>query len=235
MISESHARVVDARVQSPPTIRRHHWILHLVFLALVLPLLLHVWGTNLPPKCGSSDIHSEDPVEYGFINAANGNLHLEIPVASFPQRAVWWTKFRSSMTASIGAMAGAVGRLWRRQWPCYVGRYGKCFIRGTRLGYCAPVDDYSWAVYSPWIWTAPNGTQHSFNISTSGPIYPTVCPGTGTPSASGYASDGTGFYISITNYTTATVYAPDGPLWPTASQLCHNHDRSERKSVSMAV
>jgi len=26
------------------------------------------------------------PIEHGFINLSNGNLHLEIPIASYPQR-----------------------------------------------------------------------------------------------------------------------------------------------------
>src|SRR5215467_8864394 len=26
------------------------------------------------------------PIEHGFINLANGNLHIEIPIASYPQR-----------------------------------------------------------------------------------------------------------------------------------------------------
>src|SRR5229473_2722108 len=35
---------------------------------------------------GNPTFNTATPVELGFVNAANGNLHLEIPLSSFPQR-----------------------------------------------------------------------------------------------------------------------------------------------------
>jgi len=79
------------------------------------------------------------------------------------------------------------------------------------IGYCSRDDDYMWAKYTPWIYSGLDGTQNSFSVYTE-QAYSQFCPGTGYPSASGYATDGSGYYISITNYTNATVYAPDGTV-----------------------
>jgi len=169
------------------------------------------------------------PVENGFINAANGNLHLEIPLGSFPQRAgapdkivlmydsaIWspasgtWQPTNVASTINDGSFGG---------WRIVTSRDAGFFSYGeTDSGYCSQTDNYYWATYSPWIWVAPDGTQHSFQdssgnaVTTLGPIDPADCgySGNGIPNASGYASDGSGFFISITNFTTATVYAPDG-------------------------
>jgi RHS repeat-associated protein len=157
------------------------------------------------------------PVENGFINAANGNLHLEIPLGSFPQRTGAPDKIVLMYDSTIWLPVYPF--FWRPinvtnswgGWRIVTSREGGFFDSGeTDSGYCPAADNPYWAEYSPWIWTAPDGTQHSFDADTKAPIYPTWCPGTGTPNSSAYASDGSGFYISITNYTTATVYAPDG-------------------------
>lgn len=162
------------------------------------------------------------PVENGFINAANGNLHLEIPLGFFPQRAGAPDKIVLMYDSAIWFplddrgwepinIADTYGNPSWGGWRIVTSRDPGFLSNGeTDSGYCAATDDYSWATYSPWIWTAPDGTQRSFSAPTTAPIYPTYCPGAGTPNGGGYASDGSGYYISITNYTQATVYAPDG-------------------------
>src|SRR5260221_11484124 len=53
-------------------------------LALLFqPLAL---AQNYLQEPGRPTFTSMEPVELGFVNVANGNLHLEIPLASFPQR-----------------------------------------------------------------------------------------------------------------------------------------------------
>src|SRR5439155_1501957 len=60
---------------------------------------------------GAPPFTTESPVELGYVNLANGNLHLEIPLASFPQRGgrqftaslvydsrLWWTTCANSWT-----------------------------------------------------------------------------------------------------------------------------------------
>ena len=67
--------------------------------------------------------------------------------------------------------------------------------------------------YTFW-YQEPNGTMHTFagvntfrNIGQDPTVY--QCDPE-TSSASGYSDDGSGFFISVTNYTDAIVYAPDG-------------------------
>jgi RHS repeat-associated protein len=167
------------------------------------------------------------PVENGAINASNGNLHLEIPLGTFPQRggrrdsvvlmydsAIWaqgYTWSPSNITTAPGWALNAGG--WRFVTS---GDSGTVASGETDAGYCAYYDDYKTATYSPFIWSAPDGTQHSFPASTLEYLYPDKCNGTGRPSSSALASDGSGFFMSVTNYTTGTVYAPDGTVVGTA-------------------
>jgi hypothetical protein len=163
------------------------------------------------------------PVENGFINAANGNLHLEIPLGSYPQRggppdkivlmydsAFWaangmWTPTNISDSYLYGLVWGG-WRIVTSRDPAYT-NYSE-----YDYGNCAWATDYTYARYSPWYYVAPDGTRRTFPVTTIEPLYPGHCGGSGTPTAAGYANDGSGFYISITNYTTATVYAPDGTI-----------------------
>ncbi|PYU23413.1 MAG: hypothetical protein DMG32_16190 [Acidobacteria bacterium] len=41
---------------------------------------------NYLTQTGSPSFTTSQPVELGFVNVANGNLHLEIPLGYFPQR-----------------------------------------------------------------------------------------------------------------------------------------------------
>lgn len=202
-------------------------------------LLALVWllGTSaIPVKAQYSQSYLENigvpafttklPVESGFINAANGNLHLEIPLGTFPQRGAPPEKV-------VLMYDSAFWLPWQGKWnpyntPSYTFNYinsgwrlvttgdtGTTDAGQTYSGYCSVEDDYSTVTYYPWIYVAPDGTQHAFpaSVTTVGPNYPGICGAIGnTPSAAGYASDGSGFYISITNYTNATVYAPDGTV-----------------------
>ena len=195
-------------------------------LALVLGAMPAKAQTYLQ-SVGVPSFATELPVENGFINAANGNLHLEIPLGSFPQRsgapdkivlmydsAIWanpsgtaWTP--KNIPNSQGSPYLNVWGGWR---PVTSRESGYESYGTTYSGNCTKMADYYWETFSPWIWTAPDGSQHSFPASTTEPLYPGICgtAGSGTPNSTAYASDGSGFFMSITNYTNAVVYAPDG-------------------------
>ena len=165
------------------------------------------------------------PVENGFINAANGNLHLEIPLGTFPQRAGAPDKIVLMYDSAFWSYAGS--GIWQatnisdpNQWAPVWGGWrivtsrdpGSVTYSEYDYGNCAWAADYTYARYSPWFYVAPDGTQHTFPVTTLMPFYPGHCGNSGTPTAAGYANDGSGFYISITNYTNAVVYAPDGTV-----------------------
>ena len=200
---------------------------HCIHLLLVVTMLLAASTPTLRAQTylqgiGVPTFTTQIPVENGFVNAANGNLHLEIPLGSFPQRGGGTDKVSLMYDSAIWMTSS--GTVWS---PTNVSSYaGNNVFGGWRLvtsgdpglissgwtyyGNCDQNLYYMWKSYSPWIWTGPDGTVHSFAAATVAPATPTICPGTGTPTASAYASDGTGFYISIFNYTSAIVYAPDG-------------------------
>lgn len=158
------------------------------------------------------------PVENGFINAANGNLHLEIPLGSFPQRggpaekivlmydSAFWSYAENGFWTATN-----ISNPWQPAWG------GWRVVTTRDGGYTTNSEQdsgncnggYAWARYNPWFYVAADGTQHTFNVTTRQPL---GCVTGGIPAAAGYANDGSGFYISITNYTTAVVYAPDGTL-----------------------
>lgn len=166
------------------------------------------------------------PVEGGWIDAANGDLHIEIPLGSFPQRggganqvflmydsAIWMIDPTVNSTWQPNNVRNTHGGVSLGGWRVVTKREaGFLNYSETDTGWCPATASSYWATYSPWIWTGPDGTQHSFPASTTAPLWPTPCPGTGTPTSTAYATDGSGYYISITNYTNAVVYAPDGTM-----------------------
>ena len=168
---------------------------------------------------GAPSFSTVQPVESGFIDVANGNLHLEIPLASPPQR--------GSLTASAKLVYDS--RIWQPSsgvwWPNNVpgsmlgwqfispassgpGRNAVSTACDTRIGH--------FTTYTGWYWTDRNGTVKQFSaIETE--YDPTGCDGGGTASADAFADDSSGFHMYVTNYTSAKVYAPDGtqvyPTW----------------------
>src|SRR5436309_1811256 len=62
-------------------------ICSLLFLTFVLA---GSGGAQTPPNyvysTGSPTFATSEPVENGFLDLSNGNLHVEIPLGSFPQR-----------------------------------------------------------------------------------------------------------------------------------------------------
>jgi RHS repeat-associated protein len=183
---------------------------------------------------GTPTFTTAEPVELGFLNAGNGNLHLEIPLASFPQRG----------KVSVSAKLVYDSRIWRvlnngvTSWwdPNNVTDAAGANSKGgwrfvstvkSRVSYIVSVDtcdiqsgsmetDYGFS------WIAPDGTSHAFPIQTS---Y-SDCNGIvhDFPNASAMASDSSGYYMSVTNYSDAVVYAPDGTqVYPTLQDTNGNN------------
>ena len=213
-----------SRTGHPVITRGRRYVLLLVAVAWIL-------GTSAVPVRAQSYLQSigvppfstQLPVQNGYINLANGDLHLEIPLGSFPQRGgrtetvalvydsnIWW-----------------VGGSWSDPWqPTNVNNDGG--ISGFGNAYASPngwrvvssahggyvdagetedgVVDYQ-VDYSPWIYVEPNGTVHAFDVYTTyNAWYDTQT------SSSGYANDGSGYFMSASGYNATAVYAPDGTL-----------------------
>jgi len=175
------------------------------------------WGVNIP-------------VENGSINVGNGQIHLELPLATHAQRGslalnetlvydsrIWQivangSSYSFQPTNVPNSQAGwrfvAVNETGTIQvitqaenMDCYQGNPS-----GNQLAY-----------YNYWFnWTDPSGAVHSFPVQTQQPVSG-FCSGSSvqyvlpnTPSASGYAADGSGYSVSVTNYTNATVHDARG-------------------------
>jgi hypothetical protein len=167
-------------------------------------------------QTGSPTFTTAEAVSHGFINLANGNLHLEIPIASVSQR------------GSIGFTAKFVydGRVWKivnngssKSWqPTNVpnSTMGWRFVTTADAGAmtynaanisCGGSNTYP--QYTNFVWSAPDGTRHLFYLTTQ---KPGGCNAQDIPTAQGYAQDSSGYYLSLTSYTNATIYARDGTI-----------------------
>jgi RHS repeat-associated protein len=164
------------------------------------------------------------PVEHGFINIANGALHLEIPIASYPQRGsklqyharlvydsrVWTfdpnnaNQFQSAWQPN-GVQSSPIGIGWRLitdeegGTPSYSQSFVSCGGPGLLITF--------WKNFS---YQEPNGTNHRADKAFQLKSAPPSCGGyqaTGTA----YASDNSGYKFVVTDGL-VSVYAPDGTL-----------------------
>ena len=204
-------------------IRKHVPILFLMLLVILLGSIRLKAQTYLE-SVGVPPFTTQSPVEMGFVNLANGDLHIEIPLGSFPQRGGREDKIAIVYDSAIweggywapdnippsGVSEPFIGAGWRLVTSGDTGTTNYGYSEG---GNCSIDQDSSTSYWGPFIWSEPNGTTHSFDVNTIQPNYPTDCPiNNDTPNGSAYASDGTGYYLSVTNYTIGVVYAPDGTI-----------------------
>ncbi len=167
-----------------------------------------------------------ETVEQGFVNAANGNLHLEIPLTSTPLRGriplkanliydsrIWKIVNNAWQPTNVpGSMGG-----WRFMTTADPGAVTYTTTRQTQG--CSGQTYYE--VYSPFYWRAPDGTQHVFPVSTQRDF---GCGASSISTGSGFAEDSTGYKITINNYTQATVQSNDGSqVYPSVKDFNGNY------------
>jgi RHS repeat-associated protein len=203
-----------------------------VFVGFLCPLRCI---SQTPPndyldRVGIPDWSVNEPVEMGAINLANGNLHLEIPMASLAQRGekpfgvklvydstIWGHSWPTVWypNAMIGSLGG-----WRVITTGFEGDSTICqaFLGGTCVGVNSGASDGTCTVsvgpvtgtyttFSGFSYHDATGLSKNFpDIYTySSPTPSLDCP-PDTPNGAGYADDGSGYFISITDYFHATVY-----------------------------
>lgn len=161
------------------------------------------------------------PVPNGYINIANGNLHLEIPLATLKQRGALQLNERLVYDSRIWEIVQYNNYYW---WPLNVpnSQAGWRFVKGNETGTIATTSQISntscWTgifnqpytiTTSYYSWTDPNGTVHTFDANSAKTIVPTNCPGTQggtfTTAASGYATDASGYFETLTTNASGTV------------------------------
>jgi hypothetical protein len=196
-------------------------------LAVALPGLL--FPTSAPAQgyfqaFGLQPWSAPIPVTGGYMDAANGNLRIEIPIASIAERGhvpfvaklVYdshiWSEVTNSGSTSwqpvnvVGFPTAWSG--WRLVTSAGTGggvnlpiHTASCDEKEGNLEIPLP---YIW--YGPFNWTAPDGHNVPFGGSTS---TSNACH-VASESFSGLALDASGYHISVTGLTTVVVYAPDG-------------------------
>jgi hypothetical protein len=175
------------------------------------------------------------PIDHGIVNVNNGDVHLEIPIAAKQQRGAFalnekliydsriWKIVQSGSTVSwsptnvAGSNGGWVFSSGAGSGNVTYSSYGgtdsnppACQGYGNDTG-----GTQSYSQYTQWQWTDASGTVHTFpGVSTVQYGQPNNphCLGTspGVPTSSGIASDGSGYYLSVTNYTNATITDAQG-------------------------
>lgn len=173
---------------------------------------------------GAPAFTTAEPVELGFLNLGNGNLHQQIGLGSFPQRGARPLSAAFVYDSRIWQVLNfGNGNIWQ---PTNVGSQGgwrfvttadpgralsqaqtvPCFPNGING---QPVPDT--VLRNNFTWTDPNGTTHTFPIATEQPVSGTTCSNPpNIPTASAFATDATGLRMFVTNYSSILVFGPDG-------------------------
>ncbi len=163
------------------------------------------------------------PVERGFINLADGNLHLEIPLGSFKGRGALSTNLRMVYDSMIwhGVTTVSGSKQWQpTNIPNSMG--GWRFVSSSPANFSSGESTtsicgtgYDSAIqYGPFYFGDLQGTSHTFPfITIENPSPESGCTDpqyADTPTGSGYAIDGSGYYGVVTNYNELTIYDRTG-------------------------
>jgi RHS repeat-associated protein len=182
-----------------------------VSLIIFLCMSAAALGQNYLTSTGTPPFAAPESTEFGFVDASNGNLHIEIPLGSYPQR--------GSKEPQRILFVYDANKLWT--------------VRSSGFSYWSPDPWGAWSVHDAtqpltgsstealdgtgsnnckWTqtYTEPSGTQHMFPPSSV--YFPDPsCPTT----SNAFATDSSGYhqYISCdVNFCTHKIYAPDGTM-----------------------
>ncbi len=183
-------------------------------LALASATLGHAQAGYLLQN-GAPTFTTAEPAELGFVNAGNGNLHLEIPLASAPQRGglgfsaklvydsrIWQILNNGSSSVWQPTNVPNSWAGWRFITTADPGQV----TYSTQFTTCSSSTFYQ--TYSSFVWTAPDGASHSFPITTQ-QVFGCASAANIT-SGDALAEDSTGYHMYVTGWRNATVYANDG-------------------------
>lgn len=186
----------------------------ILFAVLVMGIFTQsAFGQNYLIATGSPSFGTPQPVALGTVDASSGNLHLSIPLGSYPQRG---TSQPEPITLEYDS------NIWTpevvvdwEQWEPSNGpaefSYGGWYFSflsetipqssGWQTNYSNCTEDVPWM--------DQNGTTHMFHLTTTFEV-DSNCP----PEASAYATDSSGYEMFVWNNNTSKmkVYAPDGAL-----------------------
>jgi len=164
---------------------------------------------------GTPAFTTADSFPNGIVNVANGNLHLEIPLGSYPQRGGSSVTPKLTYDSKIWAAANVWnggGGAWSipiSSYPTYSGIDNWSYTIDAQPGFLTygltvlPCNNGSQANYElgPFLWTDSSGTARAFPLMLQfGP-----CPGQ-VLSGDAYAVDGSGYHLKVTLSSTCGEY-----------------------------
>jgi hypothetical protein len=205
------------------TINVSCWLMAAVPAALIIfSLSQNVFAQDYLQALGTPTFTSAEPVELGFVNTANGNLHLEIPVASFPQRGSKPLTYKFVYDSRIWVQSGGSG--WSTNTPTGAQWTGWRFVPSAAMGtvgfnssttMCGSNPPQGDTTLNGFYWQAPDGTTHYFGVSIQ---FTNHCGGTVQLCSAATAFDDSGYWMTESlggtgqpcGYTGSNVYAPDG-------------------------
>jgi RHS repeat-associated protein len=180
---------------------------------------------NSMESLGFPPFSEQVPVEMGNINVANGNLHIEIPLGSFPQRgqsgalnpklvydsAIWTQDF--GFQPLIGNALGT-GSPYLTGWRYVTSQSAASTSYPVAYQQICNLDSQIMIMnWFPLYFYDAAGTQHAFPVFTQHG-YKTKCgdnTGSTKLTADAVAIDGSGYHAFLTPGNTS-IYAPDGSL-----------------------
>ena len=175
-------------------------------------------------------------VELGFVESGTGALHLEIPMAEYPQRGsggsfpvklvydstIW--SINSSGVWSAPGVPSFSG--WR-----WIPVFAPSPVQSSSTIQPPPPANGCDTQYSDFNWTDPSGVTHFFPIKTVQVFNPSSGCATDTPNGDAFATDSSGYHLYITNYLNSKLYAPDGTLVSAAPSTTHDPNGNVVTSV----
>lgn len=182
-----------------------------LFVCIVgLPLLAQQSEDYLT-STGTPSFAAPYPAEMGTVDAASGNLHLEIPLGSFPQRSNKPIDMKLSYDSHIWNNVGDIfSSAWIPLTPATQPTFGPS--GGWRLDLPAMIEaegqsDNCTMDYNTF---SANGTQHWFSVGFGTGTFASGCS---KSSANAYAVDSSGYLMTATYEkpnVSFNIYAPDG-------------------------
>jgi len=198
-----------------------------IFFLVALPAVAQFAPNGYSDEPGIPASTTAFNVENGFINLSDGNLHLEIPIGSYPQRGStkslrsrlvydsrFWTFDPNTDDrpsgwqpngVNIGPMYIASG--WRLIAEGQVGRPSMTSELQVMCVSSFGQTQYK-TKYSNYRYQEPDGTVHRFPLTLT--RLNINCGFTSKGDASVLATDGSGFRADVKDFSIAAVYAPDG-------------------------
>ena len=195
---------------------------------LVLVTMTFVLGPDTPSARAQADplesigirpVSAQLPVHNGYVDLANGDLHLEIPLGTFAQRGGGRVKFSLIYDSALWSQGSGLG--WSGSVGGYPWAYGWELVSSADAGgiqytetsgYYCPTD-HTYGVYylKNFSYTSFDLTSHAFPNMFVQLGFTNKCGSHSSSYSGSLANDASGYYLNFAP-TGATVYAPSGEI-----------------------